>query len=450
MKDMSGVTMGDYNGFYPEELSGLQQSADLMKALDSGSYGTTTSGGPLIGQSLENTVHAVTYDIQKHIPLFRKIVKQPAFATVEEFNRLLAYGTGGGFFADGGLPDSDDAQYERATEKIKFMGAMGEVTGPMMLAGRAKFGDILAQQVYNRTAFLLGQIEKALYFANDTFDTLAFRGIIQQILASSGSDHVIDMKGQPIELSTLEDAATIIADNYGFVSGGYFSVQAKADLAKLMYPVSRYNSPGQAAAAGVPINKYSSANGEIELVGDVFLRPGSAPLTTADTNAPAAPGAPTCTEATVAGAAITAGTYYYKASSVNSSGESLATAGDAAIVISASTGKAGQLVITNVTAAKSYKIYRGTTATNMTFLEEVAKSTGGTTTYQDIGTYYPGTSKAIVLDESILALKQLLPMRKVDLARVADSTRWMQICYLAAVLYAPKKAVLIKNIGRAV
>jgi len=444
-----GVSMADYVGFYPEELSGLKSSEELLKALDSGSYGTSTSGGPLIGQSLENTVHIVTFDIRKHIPLFNKIVKQPAFATIEEYNRLLSYGEGGAFFQDGGIPRADDAQYERVAEKVKFMGCVGEVTGPMILAGRAKFGDILAQQVYNRTAFLLRKIEEALFFGNDGYDTLAFRGIIQQIVSGATSDNIVDKRGQPLELGDLEDGATVVADNYGFPTDMFMSIREKASISKLMYPTTRFNSPGQAAAAGVPIDKYAAANGEFNLIGDVWLRPGAAPKSVADSLAPAGPAAPVCTVIASVGSLLDQATYFYKVSSINSNGESLAIAGDTSITVSA-VDKAGQLVITNVSGAKSYKVYRGTTATNMKFMVEQAATVGATTTIVDAGADIPGTSKAILLDSAEIALKQLLPVRKVDLARVADSTRWMQISYLTLVLYAPKRLVYYKNIGAAI
>jgi len=449
MDNISGVTMQDYVGFYPEELSGLASQGDLLKALDTGGYTTSSSGGPLIGQSLEQTVHIVTFDIQKHVPLFKKIVKQPAFATIEEYNRLITYGEGGAFFQDGGVPRSDDAQYERVAEKVKFMGAMGEVTGPMIIAGRAKFGDIVAQQVYNRMAFLLRQVETALFFANSNNDVLSFRGIKQMIEEDAGTQNIIDKRGQPLELSDLEDGAQIIADNYGFPTDMYMSVREKSAISKLIYPVTRFASPGQAAAAGIPINSYASAHGEFSLTADVWLRPGSVPKGTADSGAPAGPGTPTATTQAVT-SQLAIGVYYYKVSSVNSAGESLAVAANAAVTISAGT-QVGQLVITPTpSGAKSYRIYRGTSATNMTFLEEVPVTTGGTTTYQDDGSEMPGTSKAFLEDSSQHALKQLLPFRKVDLARVSDSTRWMQIGYLTPVLYAPKKAVMYKNIGAAI
>ena len=448
MEGITGVSMSDYSGFYPEELAGLQAQSDLSKALDTGGYSTSNAGGPLIGQSLENTVHIVTFDIQRHIPLFKRIVKQPAFATVEEYNRLLSYGEGGAFFNDGGLPGEDDATYERVSEKIKFMGCQGEVTGPMMLAGRAKYGDILAMQVYNRTAFLLKKIEEALFNSNDVNDSLAFRGIFQQV-AEGAPNNIIDKRGNPLELSDIEDAATIIADNYGFATLGIFGVQTKADLSKLLYPSTRFNSPGQAAAAGIPMNTYASANGDVELMSDIWLMPGGVPLTSANKGAPNTPAAPVCTQVASIGSLLVQGTYYYKVSAVSSSGESLAISGDAAVVINAA-DKGAQLVITNVTDAKSYKIYRGATATAVKYMDEIATQVGATTTYVDDGSEIPGTAKSIIMDEQQLALKQLLPVRKVDLARISDSTRWMQIAYLTLVLYAPKRFVIFKNVGRAV
>jgi hypothetical protein len=445
MENAMGVTMADYEGFYPTEMSGLQSQEDLQKALDSGSYGNTSSGGPLIGQSLENTVRVVTFDINKHIPMFNKIAKQPAFATVEEFNRLLSYGEGGAFFNDGGLPNADDAQYERANEKVKFMGCMGEVTGPMMLAGRAKFGDILAQQVYNRTAFLLRKIEEAIFNANETCDPLAFRGLFQQIMEGA-SENVIDMRGKPLSLEVLEDGATMIADNYGFASSMFMGVREKASVSKLLFNSTRWMNPGKEAAAGIPVNKYAAANGEFDLVGDVWLRPGGDPLKAGQKNAPSAPATVTVTVEDEA-SQFDAATMYYAVSAVNSAGESIATAGNAAATVTGATQR-GKLVIANPTGAKSLKIYRGATAGTVKFMKEVAVATGATTTFYDTNADLPGTSKSILMDETTIALKQLLPVRKIDLARISDSTRWMQVSYLTLVVYALKKNVVFKNIGK--
>jgi hypothetical protein len=61
------------------------------------------------------------------------------------------------------------------------------------------------------------------------------------------------------------------------------------------------------------------------------------------------------------------------------------------------------------------------------------------------------TSKAFIgeLTPQVVAAKQLAPLMKMDLATVAPSIRWMILCYLTFILYAPKKWVKIINIGRA-
>jgi hypothetical protein len=47
-----------------------------------------------------------------------------------------------------------------------------------------------------------------------------------------------------------------------------------------------------------------------------------------------------------------------------------------------------------------------------------------------------------------MSWKQLAPMLKVPLAVVDLAVRWAQVIYGVPVMYAPRKYVLYKNIGR--
>jgi len=109
------------------------------------------------------------------------------------------------------------------------------------------------------------------------------------------------------------------------------------------------------------------------------------PLTEAPTGAPATPETPVITQEGDAASTLQPGTYYYAVSSVDDLRlESLPKDGDTYQVIVANLQKT-KIVITNVTAATKYKIYRGITAGTLRYMTTIDKATGATTTYYDKG-----------------------------------------------------------------
>lgn len=113
----------------------------------------------------------------------------------------------------------------------------------------------------------------------------------------------------------------------------------------------------------------------------------------------AAPGTPTGAKGTVTGGAVAAGTYYYKVSAMDETGETLPGTESAAVTVDSSNNKV-DLTWTAVAGATSYKVYRTTTsgtyttpalvgtATTNSFTDTLAIPTAGaplataTVTYQ--------------------------------------------------------------------
>lgn len=467
------VTQADYAGlagFGGGELGTAQALEDLNKALGTtgtGGLGTQfTDGSALRVESLEATLKVVTHR-DEHIKFWKKVAKLPAYNTVEEYNRLDSYGADvEAFFEEGGLPGAEDAEYSRQTGLVKFLGTTRVINHPLTLV-RPAHGDVVARETTNGVSWLLGKMENALFFANDQYNPLAFKGLRQLMMEGQlGGDspvntHVIDLRGQAMTEEHLETAAQIIADNYGRMTDIFLGVKAMGDLAKTFFPKERVGLPAPTnGRVGVPITQFASQNGLVEFNPDVFLKQPGNFKATADTDAPAAPAAPTTAVSASTYNLFTAsdaGDYYYKVSAINYKGESLATVTAAAQTVAA--GEKVSITITRVTtspAASAYKIYRSAKNGSADSCQLIATvkdaGTGATQVAVDENWTLPGTTEAFGLDldpNQVISFKQLAPLMKMPLATIATSVRFMILLYGVLQLYAPKKTVLFKNIGQA-
>lgn len=452
-----------------------QDLAELNKALGTGQDGEAYGNGAYADmsairpQSLEPTMKVVTAQ-EQHIKFWKSIGKKQAFNTVEEFNVLDSHGGNSSpFFVEGGLPGEEDSNFIRQSQMVKFLGTTRVITHPATLV-RNTVGDIVAQQTSSGTLWLLQQLERALYFADSSIDPLAFDGVIPQVKnfvvgKSYETQHIIDLRGGVIDENTLEDIATVIADNYGGTNLElHLTNQAHKDLSKLIIANGGATTrqrflagQGSDVTLGAPVRGYEANVGTISLMNNIFLKPQGAPL---GASRPGAPAVPTLDATTPIAAAadstslMAAGTYYYFVSSKNSNGESAPVATNSLAVTS---GQKATVKINRVVSdpvAKSYKVYRGTSSdpTKALFAFEVKDAGSGTT--QDLvdrNFDIPGTDTAILMDndsENVVCFKQLAPLMKLPLARISASERFMILLYGLVQVYNPRRMVILKNIGK--
>ena len=232
-----------------------------------------------------------------------------------------------------------------------------------------------------------------------------------------------------------------------------------------MLPKERIPVPTQAGgySVGANIPDVNTPFGKINLNPDVFLNSGKNPPAAAtSTSAPTAPasivaGALTGTDgvwATHGGAAV----YGYSVSAVNRFGESAAVVISSAVTVGADDmAKHIPFTITNAAAVASapeyFNIYKtepgGSVKYLVTRVRAASQANDGTTIWDDTGVNMAGKTKAYVgeLSPQVIAVKQLAPLIKMDLATLAPAYRWMILCYLTFILYAPKKWVEFKNVG---
>lgn len=438
----------------------VAELAELRKALEIGyTQPPTTSGDSLRVESLESTLKLITFQAQ-HAKLWNQIQKIDAYSTIEEYNRLTAYGSDqGGFVASGVLPEEDDSTYERASQKVKYIGTTRAVHHPATLV-RTVPADLIAQETQNGTLWVIGKANQAMYFGNEDAIPLEWNGLIKQ--AIDGGCTVKDMAGAALAATDLEDAARIIADNYGIPSAMYSGQKPFSDFGATYGQYQRFAAPNvQPGVVGTPVTGYKSMAGVVDFNPDVFIRPGGTYLASA--SSPKAPNAPTAASNAATGTdslfvAADAGNYYWKVSAINQYGESAPSAATTVQAVTATTH-----VVIDITdgggafPATAYKVYRSdkggaaTTCKYIGYLAPRTKSVGvyqATTAWTDLCYYRPDTVWGIMLDMTIqvVAFKQLAPMMKMNLATISPAIRWMQLLYGTPILYQPKKVVVFRNI----
>jgi len=482
------VGMRDYEQMDGFGLSTYQEVAELNKALSAGYDIPATSGGvagsALRVESLEASLKVVTYQMQ-HIKFWQKIPKLPAFSTVEEYNRLTTYGNeGGAFTPEGELGEYNDAIYSRNVALVKYMQTVRKVTHPMTLV-RTAHGDVVGNEVRNGIMWLLGKIEYALYWGDNTLrfgypasEGYEFAGLNRMVMSGSADPLVVDAKGDPLTEDIIETASNLVLENYGLPTDILIGTKPLSDLAKVMFPKERIVVPFKEGQIGVPLNTFASQAGILAFNPDVFLKKRSViPGTTAATSAKASL-APTLTSATrnaTGGTPATTGDwtktnngwgiYRYCATTVNrygESGPSASVAAGAAVV--ADTDYIAVIVSNNagldpypVDSINLYRTVAGGAAGDRHYLIASFAATtqaGGAAqaTQNDLNSIAANCHTVFLgeLTPQVISFKQLAPMMKMDLAVVEPSIRWLQLIYGTAQLYAPKKWVIVKNIGEAV
>jgi len=469
MENSAFVSWRDYEGLDGFGAASQADVQDLRKALTAGqdvsSPGVSAGAGfPLRIESLERTLKVVTYRMDD-VRLWRNVTKLPAYNTVEEYNRLRSYGSGDGnaFISEGDLPESDDSTYSREFTIIKYLGTTRSVTHVMSLV-RPAHGPVVAQETVNGTAWLLKQMERALFFGDSSLVDVQWDGLDALITAGAPAANIIDMRGQPLGEDVLNDGGLTVktAPNYGRATDLYLADGAYADLAKSFYPAERYNVPPGGwvdGMVGLQIKGFHSMVGPIMFNPDVFIEFGAAPAATAIGAAATRPGTPTEDVAPAASGsgsqftAADAGDYNYKVVAINRYGKSAAL--DLTGPVTVATGEEVTFSIGDGSpVATAYEVYRsskdGALATCK--LAFTTAWTADPTVITDTNAYLPGTSTAFLIQQNVefFSFKQLAPFVKIPLATIDTSIRWMQLIYGAPCVYAPGKAVIYRNVGRAV
>lgn len=460
------IGWSDYRGAEGYEISDPNVAA-LTKALSAGSEINAPAAGPGVGfplrvESLEGTLKNLTYRME-HLRLWKMIPKKGATNTTEEHNELQSYGDDNdGFIPEGGLPAESDSVYERKYVKIKYLGVRRGITHQMTLV-RPAHGNVVGEQTVAGTMDLLRKVERGLFYGDSSLSDLQFDGFEKLIKDKANPRNIIDMRGQPLDEEVLQDGAMTISDdpNFGTPTHMHMNPKVKSDLIKTLYPKARHDTLNAGSGKlGLAVDGFVSVAGFVKFETNSFVRSHKAPPLaaaggTADEPLPGTPTVSTAATTPVEAAALfTAefvGAYEYSIVAHNNSGHS------APVTIGATAVALGDKVTFGITPAGAntlwYEVYRTkANGTDKSLILRVPNLVGaGETIMDDLNESLPFCSSAFMWqqDDTCLAWKQLAPFMKIPLGTTKLAMEWMQVVYGSPVLYAPNRAILYKNVGRA-
>lgn len=485
---MKNLSIG-LDSYQQAEGGGIGTMEDVMllkKALEIGyipSVDTPSTGDVLKVQSLEKTMKNLEYK-EQDIAFWLTVPKLPAFSTSEEYNRLISYGEEtGGFFNEGGTPEEVDSLYQRAVELVKYIGITKSVTHQAQLVS-TNVGDLQMHASQTGTKWVLRRVDRALPNANADVVPEEFNGFVRQQRAAFAtldlwdrSKNVVDMRGKTLKENDVEDGSETILNNNGIADTLIAAPAVLTGFVK-QYRESKFIQPNteqvSAGRMGQRVKIFESQFSTINLGYDKFLaqRPRQTTMPATHAKAPATPTpdgvAPVTPVADALGLYLTdyAGDYFVGVAAINRYGESpivqlgagLITIGDDESIDCKFSQVGGQY------AATGFVIYRSeknpVTAIGDTPMYPVA-----TISVNERAIGYDGAAAGLVRDRNrtipntftaflvendleVWSFKQLAPVMKMDIARLGTADRFMVLLYGTPHLYAPKKMVIYKNVGR--
>jgi len=404
---------------------------------------TDASGAPLKVESLEKTLKHITFR-ESDIRLWKDIPKKPAYNTVEEYNQQTSYGANrGGWNREGELPEEEDSIFVRRAQLVKYLGVTKSVTHQMTLVN-TMIGSVMERTIKDGTLWILRTLNQGLYFGDEKLVPEQFNGFLAQQMRSDAwasyaaymdSEVVVDLRGNALTESAIEDGANYIVENYGLGTQIYGPPSVLSNFVKNFYG-NKFIVPNTPSLSdgimGQRVQAFDSQFGRIGLNHDVFFKKNPAK----NSASPA----------------------------INRFGESeLAIYGTAVAAVAACAVDLKFADGGGINKATSYRIYRsfvGGTATGMFYplfdvtLDDLQRGFdgGAASIIRDMNRWLPDTDQSALFqfDNEVIEFAQLAPLMKMDLAVLSPAFRFMVLLYGTPFLYAPKKMVRFINIGKTI
>ncbi len=493
--NFNSMISGDFSGFGNGNLDDV---TFLSKSLDPGyatSIASQTGGGALRVQSLEQSLKILTFTL-KQMGLWRKIPKQKAFSTVEEYTQVTGVGTNANsanFVPAGVLPNEDTSVLQRQYNLIKFIGTTRKINAQQLLVNN-QVEDVRAYENQMALSQVIATMEYGMYNGNhqgyNAQEYVQFDGLntyFNNNLSGSAANNYIDLHGASLTPDNINDAAQLVLDNYGFPTAMLMSYDTLNQFTKTWISKQTVFLPIQAGSTqeqtsmttGINVENYATQAGLINFIPDIFLKKTVTPpaidasgltVTASTGSASGTYNGGTTWEGTMANGVV----MHYFISASNRYGETgalTAQSNSNMFIDYTSTGAnlssvalTGLNAIFSTAAAFSdstygtpqhINIYRcpigktpdKTNLTNYYRIGQVYYNTAGTS-FTDAAQTLPNTNTAFVMqfDDSVISVKQLSPAMSIQLAVIDPSIRWMVLLYATLMLYAPTKIVQIRNI----
>lgn len=492
------------NGNDVDLLDGISAS-DVLKAMEAGSMtgmqynNMINNGGGLKVESLDSVLKILTNRLNQLV-YFMEMPKHKIDNNVHQYNQLYKYGEEVGIFnTEGETPEETDSQYRRKSIIAKYMGVVGQVTHPAMLARLAGGMNMYTKEVENKTILLQTLIDARLVDADSSCVPEQFDGFFRQHLlgvnemdggtaegktseqlldAYYSSPAVIDAQGQVLNDTLIQDAADVVVNVYnGYIDRIISNPIVFNNYVKLFHESKRV-IVGMAASVtgatmGQSVNNVVTQFGKVDIKNDRFFNEAK-PITVGKLSTSAkAPVIPVIGTAIKVNAADTktnfgqhAGSYGYLVTAKNRYGESAPlriTSANAQTVAATESVEFGFTAgVGGAYAATCFVVYR--TKKNAVINEntqyypifevpasQMANGYDGAAAncVRDRNRIIAGTKSALIYynDNQINEYLQFADTMKMDFAITAPSRRFAILNYGTPVYYQPAKIVRIVNIG---
>ena len=441
--------------------SALRKSATVGYQTPAGtSGGDTGSLSPLIPQSIENILTSATYSM-KQLALWPAMPKVAVTNTLHEYAVVNSHGLDlDPFISEGSAGTTNRSEYQRKSIRIKYLAERREVTDVGTLVGLIGANqNAIALETERGTLSLLGKLEKSLFHAKESNNSLHFDGIIHQIESYNSGSNVFDARGASPSPRLLQEilAKLYSAPLYGTPDCIYVTPDIHGELIKFAVQFGRHDQLVLTQSSGITYGTQ-----EISIMGPVGPVPvKSAPFLSNNAKAPtsasgttSAPATPTLTSAVVASdsasqfVANDAGDYFYKVVAMNNSGYSAPVTSASKTVAS---GEKVTLTIAQQSDAVYFKIFRTPVdrpASEAVLIDEIAANVGGATVWVDRNENIPNGHKIVFVQHSseIMEFAKLLDFFRRPLAEVQTSKPFLLMLFGSPIVKVPSKCWVVKNV----
>jgi hypothetical protein len=261
----------------------------------------------------------------------------------------------------------------------------------------------------------------------------------------------LDLDGNVVTQDDIEKLTVIAAENFGEPRKLHFEPQAISAFVKQFYNHFRMLPGGANQQVGYDVTKMVTTIGTVDFVPNLFLRPRTSTRPQAvNVNAPVL-GAATANlaDAGAGNSGFAAGTYQAKVTFVNDFGESAPLQAVAVVGLVANNNIT--MTIANMPACNYMNVFLSAAGGAVGTEKFVGKfKNNGNGAYVLANAKQPGLGEGFLLDlkPEVMAVKQLFPLSKINLAVVASAIEFMIVMYLGFLVFSPRFNGFFKNVGK--
>lgn len=446
----------------------LRKAAEVGYQTPAGtSGGDAGSYAPLVPQSIQNTLVSQTFTAQ-NLSIWKDIAKENTRSTLHEVPTVEDHGANmDPFFAEGSVPGTNVATYDRESVRIKYLAERREVTDVANLVGIVGSDpNAVAAETQRGTLSLLKKVEQSLWHADESLNPLAFDGLFKQ-MESKAPNNVTDLQGSTISAQLLSEVISELYSEpyYGEPNKIYLEPRLFGEMQRQAYAYGRNDNSGRVGQLiyGPDMVAINGPNGPVPLRPSTFLNNSTRVPLNADGTAVRSLGLgdtqPSIPSLSVAVAAVAdpssgfnaadAGDYRYAIEAVGAKG--LSPIYLTPVVSVAAGDKVTFTIAAPAVAGTYYRIYRTDKDGDFSTARKIAEVAyaGGATAVEDLNATIPGTSSIFVTNTSSDCMQwvQLLDFLRRPLAEVQTSQPFLLMLFGAPMLLQAKKCWALHNVG---